>query len=146
MGPGAGALRGPTRHFRIDTEFLAVTALLSAAVVVGLATVGDYGMTVDEFNADDYGPKALAWYTSGFTDRSSFESVESTLWYYGPWFHILTALVQSLEVANHWTVRHALTFLAGVGGIAALFPMARLAIGVSVNPGARMLIRILFGA
>src|SRR5262245_59963804 len=70
-------------------ETLVGVALLGAALVVGLATVSDYGWTVDEFNADDYGPKALAWYTSGFTDRSHFETVEIHLWYYGPWFHIL---------------------------------------------------------
>ena len=34
--------------------------------MIGLATAADYALTVDEFNADDYGPKALAWYTSGF--------------------------------------------------------------------------------
>jgi hypothetical protein len=60
-------------------------------LVVELATAADYGLTVDEFNADDYGPKALAWYTSGFQDRSHFETVEFSLWYYGPWFHMLTA-------------------------------------------------------
>jgi hypothetical protein len=98
-------------------------------VVIGLATVTDYGITVDEWNADDYGTKALAWYVSGFRDRAMFEAVEDTLWYYGPWFHILITLAQSLELAEHWTVRHSLTFLAGLSGIALLIPMARLAIG-----------------
>ena len=60
----------------IDTELVAAAVLLSAALVLGLATAADYGFTVDEFNADDYGPKALAWYTSGFVDRSHFETVE----------------------------------------------------------------------
>jgi hypothetical protein len=70
----------------IDAEIVAAAALLSAVLVVGLATAADYGLTVDEFNSDDYGPKALAWYTSGFVDRSHFETVEFSLWYYGPWF------------------------------------------------------------
>ena len=60
-----GTNRGP--GFAIDTEIVAAAALLSAVMVIGLSTVADYGLTVDEFNADDYGPKALAWYTSGFT-------------------------------------------------------------------------------
>ncbi len=94
---------------------LAPAALLSAVLVIGLATVADYGITVDEFNADDYGPKALAWYTSGFTDRSHFETVEFSLWYYGPWFHMLTAFVQSFDLADRFTVRHALTFMVGLG-------------------------------
>jgi hypothetical protein len=125
----ADAPRGRTAAFERDPEILAAIALFSAIAVIGLVTVGDYGIGVDEFNADDYGPKSLAWYTSGFTDRSSFETVENTLWFYGPWFHMLTAFVQSLGLADHWTVRHTLTFLAGLAGIAAVVPMARLAIG-----------------
>ena len=101
-------------------------ALLSAVLVVGLATAPDYALTVDEFNTDDYGPKALAWYTSGFTDRSHFETVEFSLWYYGPWFHILIAYVQSFDVADRITVRHAMTFLVGLAGLAALLPLGRL--------------------
>src|SRR5258708_22094160 len=86
-------------------------------------------MTIDEFNTDDYGPKALAWYTSGFTDRSHFETVEFSLWYYGPWFQILTALVQSLGLADAVTVRHAMTFLVGIAGLATLLPIARFSVG-----------------
>ncbi len=111
------------------TEFLAVAVLIAAAIVTGVWTVGDYGITVDEYNADDYGLKALAWYTSGFTDRRTFQAVEETLWYYGPWFHILTTVVQSLDIAEHWTTRHAMNFLLGVAAIAALYPIALLAIG-----------------
>jgi hypothetical protein len=75
-------------RFAIDAEIIAAAFLLSAVLAVGLLTAADYGLTVDEFNTDDYGPKALAWYTSGFKDRSHFETVEFSLWYYGPWFHI----------------------------------------------------------
>jgi hypothetical protein len=77
----------------------------------------------------DYGPKALAWYTSGFKDRSQFESVEFSLWYYGPWFQMLTAYVQSFDLADRITVRHAMTFLVGLAGVAALLPLGRLAAG-----------------
>ena len=76
------------------------SALLGAVLVVGLATATDYPLTVDEFNTDDYGPKALAWYTSGFKDRSHFETVEFSLWYYGPWFQMITAYVQSSDIAD----------------------------------------------
>ncbi|HET7021977.1 MAG TPA: hypothetical protein VFI58_14810 [Xanthobacteraceae bacterium] len=98
-------------------------------MVLGLATAADYGFTVDEFNADDYGPKALAWYTSGFVNRSHFETVEFSLWYYGPWFQMLTAYVQSFDFVDRITVRHAMTFLVGLAGIAALLPLGRLAGG-----------------
>jgi hypothetical protein len=113
----------------IDAEIVAAAALLSAVLVVGLATVADYGLTVDEFNTDDYGPKALAWYTSGFVDRSHFETVEFSLWYYGPWFQMLTAYIQSFHLADRITVRHAMTFLVGLAAVAALLPIGRLAVG-----------------
>jgi hypothetical protein len=112
-----------------DFEILAVVVLLAVVVAVALWTVGDYAITLDEFNADEYGGKSLAWYTSWFTDRSSFDSVEETLWFYGPWFHILVTLVQSLDLLEHWTTRHALTFLLGLTAIAVLLPIGRLAGG-----------------
>jgi hypothetical protein len=116
-------------RLRRDPEIVITIALLCAVAVIGLVTVGDYSITTDEWNADDYGQKALAWYASGFTDRAMFTAVEQTLWYYGPWFHMLTAAVQSLGLGEHWTVRHALTFVCGLAGIAALLPMARIAFG-----------------
>ena len=112
-----------------DAELLLAAAVLGCVLVVGLLTVGNYSVTVDEFNADEYGRKSLAWYSSGFTDRSSFETVEDTLWYYGPWFQILIAAIQSLGLADHLTVRHAMTFAIGLAGIALLLPIGRLAVG-----------------
>jgi hypothetical protein len=123
---GVGAC---TSHFTVDLEILAVGSLLALAALVAIWTVGDYAITVDEFNADDYGQKSLIWYTSLFTNRSNFDSVEDTLWFYGPWFHILTTLVQSLDLAEHWATRHLLTFLLGLAALAALVPIARLASG-----------------
>jgi hypothetical protein len=117
--------RGPDAA--IDVEILAAAALLSAALIIGLSTAADYGISIDEFNADDYGPKALAWYTSGFTDRSHFETVEFSLWYYGPWFHMLTAYAQSFDFADRMTVRHAMTFLVRPARCA--LPIGRIAVG-----------------
>jgi len=110
------------------------TAVLVAATIIGVATAGHYGLTVDEFNTDDYGPKALAWYTSLGADRSHFETVEQYLWYYGPWHQILTAIVQWLIPADPIAVRHAMTFLAGIAGLAALIPIARLSVGAWAGP------------
>ena len=108
--------------------------LLAVALIVGLSTAHDFGVTIDEFNTNDYGPKALAWYTSGFADRAQFETVEPPLWYYGPWFQMLTAAVQSLGLADALTVRHAMTFVIGLTGLAALLPMARLSFGAWAGP------------
>ena len=120
---------GATLFSRPDSEVILAVGLLAAALVVGLRSAATYGVSIDEFNADDYGPKALAWYTSGFTDRSHFETVEFSLWYYGPWFQMLTSYVQSFSLADRMTVRHAMTFLVGVAGLAALLPIGRLAAG-----------------
>jgi hypothetical protein len=100
------------QNFRVgrlasDPEIIATAVLVSAAAVVGLSTAADYGISIDEFNADDYGPKALAWYTSGFANRSHFETVEAPL----PWFQIVTAYIQSFDLADRFDVRHAMTFL-----------------------------------
>jgi hypothetical protein len=134
---GAPAIPAPVRSPRV--EVLVGTALLLIALIGGLATAADYGLTLDEFNTDDYGPKALAWYTSLGFDRSHFETVEPFLWYYGPWHQILIALVQSLDLADPIAVRHALTFLAGLVGLAALIPIARLSIGGWAGPIAILL-------
>ena len=45
----------------IDAEIVASAALWAAALVIGLSTARDYGLTTDEFNTDDYGSKALAF-------------------------------------------------------------------------------------
>jgi hypothetical protein len=122
------------RRFAGDHAAVAGALLLGVALAVGLATAANYGVTIDEFNTNDYGPKALAWYTSGFADRAQFETVEAPLWYYGPWFQMLTAAVQALNLADPLTVRHTMTFLIGLAGLAALLPMARLSFGRWVGP------------
>jgi hypothetical protein len=110
-----------------DAEFLAGGLLLLAVLVVGLVTAPDYGITTDEFVFDPYGPAALAWYTSGFTDRSVFQLYD--VYMEGAWFQMLVALAQSLHIAAPFTVRHALSFTVGLAGIAALLPIGRLAVG-----------------
>src|SRR5947207_109396 len=119
---------------RVLFETVTVAVVLIAALIVGLITAGDYGATIDEFNTNDYGPKALSWYTSGFTDRSQFETVEFSLWYYGPWFQIITAAVQSLSLAEPLTARHALTFIVGLLGVATVYPIGHLSFGPWVGP------------
>jgi hypothetical protein len=108
-------------------ETLASTVLLTSTLLIGLATVRDYGITVDEFLYDDYGPKALAWYASGGTDTSLYYHYDN--WLYGPWFQMLTASVQLLDLTDRFDVRHAMTFLIGIAGLAALVPIGRIVVG-----------------
>lgn len=121
--------RARRRVFAVDGEYALTAVVLSVVLATGLATAGDYGLSVDEFNTDDYGPKALAWYTSGFDDRSHFDTVEAPLWLYGPWFQMLVAFAQSFGHGDPITVRHAMTFALGLAGLAAVVPIGRLAIG-----------------
>jgi hypothetical protein len=111
----------------IDSEVAANSALLAAVLTIGFMTVGNYGITSDEFLFDAYGPKALAWYLSGFTDRTWFDYLDERP--YGPWFQILVTAAQSLGLAERFAVRHAVTFVIGIGGLAALLPLARLTVG-----------------
>ena len=110
-----------------DREYLVAAVLLAAVLVLGLATAADYGITTDEFIFNGYGPRALAWYTSGFSDRSLYDHFDVML--YGPWFQILVAIAQSLGLAHPFETRHAVTFVIGLSGIAALLPIGRIAVG-----------------
>lgn len=112
---------------RFDSEALACFAVLGVVALVGLVTARDYGITIDEFNTELYGQRALDWYLSGFSDRAVFAYEEMAL--YGPWAQILIAAVQRLHLALLLTTRHAVNFLIGLAGLAALYPLARLAIG-----------------
>jgi hypothetical protein len=114
-------------HRRLDAELVASAALLAAVLAVGLATVRHYGITTDEFLFDDFGRKMLDWYRSAFTVTHSYD--DENLVYYGPWFQIVVSIAQSLVPAHPYDVRHALTFLVGWAGLAAVVPIGRLAIG-----------------
>lgn len=112
----------------MDWEYGISATLLAAVLLIGLVTARDYGITTDEFIFDEYGPKALAWYASGFRDRTMFDYDGIAL--YGPWFQICVAVLQShFRLIDPFTVRHALTFTVGLAGIAALLPIGRLTLG-----------------
>jgi hypothetical protein len=113
--------------------------IIVVVLTIGMVTAGNYGISIDEFNTEDYGRKALAWYTSGFRDRASFETVEPLLWYYGPWFQILIAWIQSWLAADPLTIRHALTFALGLCGLGALIPLGLMTYGAWAGTAALIL-------
>jgi hypothetical protein len=115
------------RHIWADAEALASAAVLAAVLFVGLLTIRDQAITVDEFVFDEFGPKMLDWYLSGF--HKTYSYFDAGVIYYGPWFQILVAAVQSLTGADRFDVRHAVTFMVGLAGLAAVVPIGRLAIG-----------------
>src|ERR1700730_18017232 len=115
------------RHIWADTELRASVAVLAAVLLVGLLTIHDQGITVDEFVFDELGPKMLDWYLSGFHQTHSYYDPDVV--YYGPWFQMLVAIVQSLSDADRFDVRHGVTFMVGLAGLAAVVPIGRLVIG-----------------
>src|SRR6202521_201662 len=115
------------RHIWADPESLASAALLTAVLLVGLLTVRAQGTTIDELVFDEFGQKMLDWYLSGF--RTTYRYYDVAVVPYGPWFQILVGIVQSLTDADRFDIRHAVTFMVGLAGLAALVPIGRLAIG-----------------
>jgi hypothetical protein len=110
-----------------DAELTASATMLALMLVIGLATVRDYGITIDEFLFDDFGRKMLDWYRGGFAATPHYD--DETIVFYGPWFQVLVSIAQSLLPGHRFDVRHATTFLIGWAGLAALVPIGRLAIG-----------------
>jgi hypothetical protein len=126
MTPAISAPR-TRRLIWAEPELRASAAVLAAVLFVGLLTIRDQGITVDEFVFDELGPKMLDWYLSGFHGTQSYYDPDVA--YYGPWFQILVAVVQSLTDADRFDVRHAVTFMVGLAGLAAVVPIGRLVIG-----------------
>jgi hypothetical protein len=95
-----------------------LTALIFAVLaVIVLLTFQDYGISWDEELHVPYGQKLLAYYTSGFADRSAFSFIN--LYQYGGFFDLLSALVSAISPFGEYETRHlvgALVFLAGLFG------------------------------
>lgn len=123
----ANARPAPRIARGLDAEFAATAGLLGAVLVIGLATVSNYAVTPDEFRYDQIGTDLLSLYGGG--DREAAKTATAGGNVYAQWFQVLTAALQSLIPGNHFDVRHALTFVIGLAGLAALLPLGRLAIG-----------------
>jgi hypothetical protein len=48
------------RPLVVRGDVIVFSMVLGLALLIGLTTAADFGLTIDEFNVDDYGPKALA--------------------------------------------------------------------------------------
>jgi len=115
VGSRAGGGRSP-----FDLAFAGLMGLMLVVVVM---TAADYGISVDEFLFNVYGVKSLAFYSSFGVDRSSLEWYDNYL--YGPWFHMLVAAVQSLELAAPFDVRHVMTAMLSLTAFPAVFLIGR---------------------
>jgi hypothetical protein len=110
-----------------DADEVAVVLLLAALVILAILTFRDYAISNDEEVQHRYGELILAYYGSGFTDRSVFGF--KNLYLYGGLFDIVAVLLGKLLPFDVWTMRHLLCALIGIGGIAATWATARLVAG-----------------
>ena len=105
----------------------AAALLITALVMLALATFREYAVSNDEGLQHHYGELIIAYYTSGFADRSVFDF--SNLYLYGGLFDIVAVLLAHLLPFDPYDIRHVMSALAGIGGIAATWATARMIAG-----------------
>ncbi|HWK98015.1 MAG TPA: glycosyltransferase family 39 protein [Pseudolabrys sp.] len=126
--PWARVARLRDRIAAADRYDLASMALFAVLLVLVFTTLHSYAITNDEDVQQRYGEMIVAYYTSGFKDRSLFHFVN--LYLYGGLFDVAAVLTQRLlPMIDPYTIRHVLCALTGVGGIAAAWASARLIAG-----------------
>jgi len=122
------ALRRYGISFRaIDRFDLAFAALILALFVLVGTTFKQYAVSNDEGLQNHYGELIVAYYTSGFTDKSVFNFVN--LYLYGGLFDVVAVLLAHMLPFDLYDVRHVMCALTGIGGVAATWATARMIVG-----------------
>jgi hypothetical protein len=111
----------------IDLFDLTSALLLAALLALVLATFTEYAVSNDEGVQHHYGELIIAYYKSGFADRSVFDF--QNLYLYGGLFDIIAVLLAHLLPFDPYDIRHVMSALAGVGGVAATWALARMIAG-----------------
>ena len=111
----------------IDPSDLAAVLLLAGLLALVLLTFKEYAVSNDEGVQHHYGELIIAYYKSGFTDRSVFDF--QNLYLYGGLFDIIAVLLAHLLPFDLYDIRHVLSALAGIGGVAATCATARMIAG-----------------
>ncbi|MCA0199564.1 MAG: glycosyltransferase family 39 protein [Proteobacteria bacterium] len=102
------------RHSWANAVTAGVFVVLAAVI---LLTFQDYGISWDEELHVPYGHKLLAYYTSGFNDRSAFSFIN--LYQYGGFFDLVSAIASNVSPFGEYETRHLLGgvfFLVGLFG------------------------------
>ncbi len=110
-----------------DPFDLAAVLLLAGLFVLVLATFKQYAVSNDEGLQHHYGELIIAYYKSGFRDRSVFDF--QNLYLYGGLFDIIAVLLAHVLPFDLYDIRHVLSALAGIGGVAATCATARVIAG-----------------
>lgn len=124
--PGLSGVATTTRSWRIGYDRLAML-LLAALVAIAVVTFRAYAISNDEEVQHRYGELILAYYGSGFTDDTLFHY--KNLYLYGGLFDIIAVLLAHALPVDPFVIRHLMSALAGIGGIAAAWATARLIAG-----------------
>ena len=112
---------------RLGAYDVATVVVIAALVVIALCTFKDYAITNDEGVQHHYGELIVAYYTSGFTDRSVFSF--QNLYLYGGLFDVTAIALGYLVPIDPYDLRHILCALIGIGGIGAAAATARMIAG-----------------
>jgi hypothetical protein len=115
------------RWARLDASDAVAAGLLAGLLALVFLTVDDYAISNDEGLQQRYGELIIAYYASGFADRALFHL--DNLYLYGGLFDIVAIFLQRLLPFDPYEIRHVLSALIGVGGIAATWATARLVAG-----------------
>lgn len=97
--------------------------LFSALAVFVYFAYNDYGISNDEPVQRAYGEYLLSFYLSGFADQSAFHY--KNLYLYGGMFDLISAVIDRYTSMDSWDVRHLLSGLFGIAGIAGAFTLAK---------------------
>jgi hypothetical protein len=111
------------RLARIDAYDFAAALVFLALIGLVAFTFGDYGISNDEGVQQHYGELIVRYYASGMTDQAVFHF--RNLYLYGGLFDVIAVGLQKILPLDPYAVRHLLSALFGIGGIAAVWATAR---------------------
>jgi Dolichyl-phosphate-mannose-protein mannosyltransferase len=118
------------RHWsvrNIDPSDFVFALLIAALFVLMATTFKAYAVSNDEGVQHHYGELIMAYYRSGFTDRSVFDF--ENLYLYGGLFDIIAVLLAHALPFDIYDIRHVMSAIAGIGGIVATWATARMIAG-----------------
>ncbi len=108
---------------RVDCHDLAAGLLFAALALLVACTFRDYAISNDEEVQQRYGELIVAYYASGFADQAVFHF--KNLYLYGGLFDVVAVGAEKLVPLDPYAVRHLLSALTGLGGIAAAWATGR---------------------
>jgi hypothetical protein len=114
VGDAERRLRGPDR---------VSVVILIALVVLALLLFRDYGISNDEEVQHRYGELIIDYYASGFRDTAVFNY--KNLYLYGGLFDIVAVGLAKVLPFDPFLIRHLLSAMIGVAGMAGVWATAR---------------------